>query len=86
VSDRKRPRGRRGRRGPQPRIGRGSVLAGRDVAEVAQACARKRGYPSAVEARKVAARCEAERGVPLHVYACDVCGLWHLTSVPRWAS
>lgn len=87
VSDRKRPRRRRsGHHGPQPRIGRGPVLAGRDVEEIARGCARKQGYPSQVEARRVADKCEAQRGVPLHVYACDVCGLWHLTSVRRWAS
>lgn len=84
MSDRKRPRRRRrGRQPPQPRFTRGPVLAGRDVADVARACTGKSGYPSQDRAREVANHCEAKRGVVLFVYPCDVCQLWHLTSVPR---
>jgi hypothetical protein len=43
-------------------------------------CVRKSRYRSQQVALEVAARCTAERGTPLHVYSCGLCGGWHLTS------
>jgi hypothetical protein len=43
-------------------------------------CVRKSRYRTQQVALVVAARCTADRGTPLHVYSCGLCGGWHLTS------
>lgn len=57
------------------------VVATNDPSQVdpERACYGKHRYGDAKEARKVANRCEAERGVPLRVYPCTACGGFHLT-------
>lgn len=54
-----------------------------------RACRSKRRYCPEAEAHRAAARCFAERGDWLRVYACADCQGWHLTSVnaepsPEW--
>lgn len=43
-------------------------------------CLGKSRYPTQAKARRYADKCASERGVPIRVYACFLCGGWHLTS------
>jgi hypothetical protein len=45
-------------------------------------CLKKLGYPSREEADAVRAKRQAQVDEVLRVYACDDCGLWHLTHAP----
>lgn len=54
-----------------------------------RACRAKKRYAPESDAHRVAAKCFAERGEWLRVYACDECQGWHLTSMgaqprPEW--
>jgi len=42
-------------------------------------CARKNRYPTEEVARRIAARCEVQRGEVLRVYWCGLCLGYHLT-------
>ncbi|MGN0070222.1 MAG: hypothetical protein ACI361_00100 [Atopobiaceae bacterium] len=61
----------------------GLAQAGRrpdESPEEFRACARKRRYATAVEAKKAAAHGAHKKDAPqLYVYACPYCGGWHLT-------
>lgn len=46
---------------------------------IARSCGKKRRYNSHEDATAVAVRCWHERRATLRVYACRVCGGWHLT-------
>jgi hypothetical protein len=48
--------------------------------DVARSCASKSRYATEKIANRVRHRCEETRGRPLRVYACFVCGGYHLTS------
>lgn len=49
-----------------------------------EVCRRKRRHRTRARALRAAARCAATYGArQLHVYRCDVCNGWHLTSQPR---
>jgi hypothetical protein len=48
-------------------------------------CLKKLGYPSPVAAEAVRQRQQTRTDEVLRVYACDDCGLWHLTHKPMTA-
>lgn len=58
--------------------------ARRPARSVQEICRRKRRHRTRARALRAAARCAAKYGARrLHVYRCDVCDGWHLTSQPR---
>ena len=74
----------------EQRSSRGSVRRAQGLAQAGRrpdespeefrACARKRRYATAVEAKKAAAHGAHKQDAPqLYVYACPYCGGWHLT-------
>lgn len=67
------------RRGPiRPRPDKSEREISRKA--VYRQCKKKTRYRSAHEARLTANMCEAQRGTPLRVYPCPICGGWHITS------
>ena len=55
----------------------------RDAARRWSACEKKNRYATRADAEDALAACEAHGTRGLHIYRCEYCGGWHLTSHPK---
>lgn len=62
---------------------RAEAVEQREAALRDKACESKNRYATRAEAEENLAWCESQGRRGLHIYRCDYCGGWHLTSKPQ---